>query len=246
LLAGILLVVPRTTTLGALICLADSIQIFMLNMTYDVPVKLLSFHLLLMASFLLAPELSRLADFFLRNRAVTPSTQPQLFRTRRANRVAVATQIAVALWILGVSAYTSWSEWQNAATGRQSPLYGIWDVNQLFIDGQLRSPLLNDYDRWRRIIFYRRTRVAFQRMDDSFELYGASINVNDKKLTLTKDSDRSWKTNFRFQRAAQDQLILDGTMGGHELRMQLQLRDSTKFLLVNRGFHWVQEYPFNR
>jgi hypothetical protein len=28
--------------------------------------------------------------------------------------------------------------------------------------------------------------------------------------------------------------------------MQLQLVDLTKFLLINRGFHWIQEYPFNR
>jgi uncharacterized membrane protein YphA (DoxX/SURF4 family) len=34
-LGGILLIVPRTTTLGALVCLADMTQVFMLNMTYD-------------------------------------------------------------------------------------------------------------------------------------------------------------------------------------------------------------------
>ena len=54
LLGGILLIVPRTTTLGALVCLADMTQVFMLNMTYDVPVKLLSFHLILLSLFLLA------------------------------------------------------------------------------------------------------------------------------------------------------------------------------------------------
>src|ERR1043166_910214 len=37
---GLLLIFPRTATLGALVCLADMIQVFMLNMTYDVPVKL--------------------------------------------------------------------------------------------------------------------------------------------------------------------------------------------------------------
>ena len=37
LLGGVLLIFPRTTTLGALVCLADAIQVFLLNMTYDVP-----------------------------------------------------------------------------------------------------------------------------------------------------------------------------------------------------------------
>lgn len=88
--------------------------------------------------------------------------------------------------------------------------------------------------------------MAFQRMDDSFARYGASINVNDKTLALTKFSDKNWKANFTFQRVAQDQLVLDGSMDSHKIHMRLQLIDRSKFLLVNRGFHWVEEYPFNR
>src|SRR5262249_27632670 len=55
-LAGILLFVPRTSMLGALLGLAAMGNVFMLNMSYDVPVKLYSFHLALMSAFLLMPE----------------------------------------------------------------------------------------------------------------------------------------------------------------------------------------------
>ena len=41
------------------------------------------------------------------------------------------------------------------------------------------------------------------------------------------------------------QLTLDGNMDGHKVHMPLNLVDRRKFLLVSRGFHWVQEYPFN-
>jgi hypothetical protein len=47
-------------------------------------------------------------------------------------------------------------------------------------------------------------------------------------------------------RAAEDQLTLDGNMDSHKIHMQLHLVDRTKFALVSRGFHWAQEYPFNR
>jgi hypothetical protein len=86
----------------------------------------------------------------------------------------------------------------------------------------------------------------FQRMDDSFAGYGASVNINEHTLALTKQSDKTWKAGFHFQRPAQDQLILDGNMDGHKIHMQLQLVDRNSFVLVNRGFHWIQEYPFNR
>jgi uncharacterized membrane protein YphA (DoxX/SURF4 family) len=246
-LAGILLIFPRTTTLGALVCLIDSAYIFTLNMTYDVPVKLFAFHMILMSVFLLAPEFSRLVDFFLRNRLVEPSTQPALFRTRRANRIALAVQIVIGVWLVGINAYGSWSGWHIYGDGRpKSALYGIWNVDEFTIDGQTRSPLLTDNDRWRRIVFDFPERTAFERMDETFARYSATIDINNQTLGLTKNDDKNWKADFHFQRAAQDQLTLDGKMDGHTIHMQLQLVDRNKFLLVNRGFHWIQEYPYNR
>ncbi len=246
-LGGILLIFPRTTMLGALVALADMIQVFMLNMTYDVPVKLFSFHLILMSLFLLAPEFQRLADFFVRHRIVGPSTEAPLFSTSRTNRFALAAQIMLGLWMLGANAYGAWTDWHTFGGGRpRSPLYGIWTVDELSIDGQLRSPLLTDYDRWHRAVFDSPERMSFQRMDDSFARYGAAINANEKTLELTKDGDKNWKAHFTFERPAEDHLILDGNLDSHKIHMQLQLVDHSKFLLVSRGFHWIQEYPFNR
>jgi hypothetical protein len=246
-LGGILLIIPRTAMLGALVCMADMTQVFMLNMTYDVPVKLFSFHLFLMALFLVAPEFQRLTDFFFHSRIVAPSTQPQLFKTQRANRIAVGAQIAFGLWMLGTAAYGGWDDWHTYGGGRQkSVLYGIWDVDELSIDGQIRSPLLTDYDRWRRAIFDFPEAMAFQRMDNSVAYYTVSINAKDNTLVFTKGSDKNFKGTFTFQRMNPDQLILDGDMGGHKTHMLMRLADRGKFMLVSRGFHWIQEYPFNR
>jgi hypothetical protein len=247
LLGGILLVFPRTVMLGALVCLADMIQVFMLNMTYDIPVKLLSFHLILLSLFILAPELKRLGDFFFGNRTVGPSNQPQLFVTRRANRIALAAQIVFALWLLGMNVWGGVAAWRKYGGGSpKSALYGIWDVEQLSIDGQTRSPLTNDYGRWRRVVFDFPKTVAFQRMDDSFARFGASIDTNARTIALSKGGDKKWKASLTYQRPAGDQLLLDGTMDSHKVHMQLLLVDRSKFMLVSRGFHWIQESPFYR
>jgi hypothetical protein len=191
-LGGLLLLVPRTTLFGALIFLADTVQVFMLNMTYDVPVKLLSFHLVLMALFLLAPDLPRLANLFFLNRPAGPSTEPQLFGTRRGNRIALAVQILFGIWLVALGAYGGWAEWHTLGGGRaKSPLYGIWNVEQLWIDGQLRPPLLTDYDRWRRVIFDTPDRNTLQRMDDSLVRYSASFNLNDKTVRSQRTTTRT-------------------------------------------------------
>jgi hypothetical protein len=247
LLGGVLLIVPRTATLGALVCLVDMIQVFMLNMTYDVPVKLLSFHLILLSLYLLAPEFRRLADFFFSGRTAGPPSQPQLFVTRRANRIALAAQILFGIWLVGMNAWSAQASWHLYGGGRtKSSLYGIWNVEELSIDGQTRSPLVTDYGRWRRVVFDFPTNIAFERMDDSFAWYGASIDTKAGTISLTQGGNKNWKGNLAFQRPASDQLILDGNMGSQKVHMRLQLVDRSKFMIVSRGFHWVSEYPFNR
>ena len=200
-------------------------------------------NVILMTLFLLAPELSRLTDFFFLNRTVGPSSQPPLFRTLRASRMALALQLLFGIYLVGVNTYKNWTGWYaSGGGGIKSPFYGIWDVDQLTIDGQLRPPLITDHDGWRRVIFDLPTSVNFQNMDDSFAGYGASINLQEKTIALTKGTNRNWKANFTFQRPAPDQLTLDGTMDNHRIRMQLQLVDRKWFPLVNRKFHWIAEY----
>ncbi len=247
LLGGVLLIFPRTAMVGALVCLADTIQVFTLNMTYDVPVKLFSFHLILISLFLLAPELPRLADFFFRDRTVGPSRQPQLFRTRRANRIALALQVVFGIWLVASSAYGSWTGWRSFGGGRpQSPLYGIWNVDQLSVDGQPRARVATDQEQVRRVIFDPVDRMSLQHMDDSIDRYSAKIDVTKETVSLTKANDKNWNGTLHFQRPAHDQLTLDGDMDSRKVHMQLQLIDRNKFLLVNRGFHWVQEQALNR
>ena len=239
---GMLLLVPRTTTLGAMICLADMTQVFVLNMTYDIGVKQISFHLILLSLLLLAPEFSRLADFFFLDRPTPAATQPQLFQAPRANRMAFAAQMILGFYLVVTYAYINWAYWSAAGDGSpRSPLYGIWNVEQLSVDGELRPPVLNDYDRrWRRVIFDIPNAVAFQRVDDSFARYGASIDPYKKVLSLTKGNSRNWKANFTFERPAEDQLILNGDLDGHKIHAQLQLAEFDTFRLLSSRFRLVR------
>src|SRR4029077_4135009 len=238
--AGLLLIVPRTATLGALMSLVAMIQVFTLNMSYDVPAKRFAFHTLLLPCFLLAPEVPRLVRSVL-------SAQEQLFRGIRANRIALAVQILVGLWIVGVAGNYAWGAWNTRGGGRPlPPLYGIWEVKQMSVDATPRPPLLTDSTRWRRAIFDYPGRMAFQRTDDTFAPYGVSVNLPEKTLAFTKSGDKNWKASFTFRQPAGDQLILDGRMDNHQVHMELQLTDRNSFLLVSRGFHWIQEAPLGR
>jgi len=257
--AAVLLFVPRLSLLGAMVCFADAVQIFTLNMTYDVPVKLFAFHLILMALVLIAPDARRVLNTLVLDRVAPPSSQPPLVRGLRGRRVLLAAQLLFGAYLIGISAFGSYRSWTRFGGGApKPPLYGIWNVDRMWIDGVERSPLVTDYARWRRVIVQALTGISFQRMDDTVTGYLAKIDVNARTITLTRvatppgaaanppGASQAGSGRFTFQRPDNEHLSLDGVVDGRKIRMQLTLFDRKRFLLVSRGFNWIQEYPFNR
>jgi hypothetical protein len=176
-------------------------------------------------------------------RSADASREPALFSTRRANRGALAAQIAFGLFLIVMFTNLSLRFYvADGGTGApRSPLYGIWDVEQLAIDGEVRLPLLNDYDRrWRHVIFDFTDRMFFQRWDDSYAGYGVSIDEGRRMLALTKRGSKTWSSTFAYDRPAPDRLILEGEMDGHRIRAELQLLERDTFRLLNSGFRWVR------
>lgn len=249
LLAAGLLFIPQTVLLGGLVSLADSIQIFTLNMTYDVPVKLFSFHLVLLSLLILAPDARRLLNLFVFNKVVEPSRQPPLGRRRRVIQFGIVAQL-----LLGV--YFFWGAYQSAnqafytrgGGAPRPPLYGVWVIEKMAIDGVERAPLVTDYDRWRRVVIQSGTTMNFWRMDDTTFGMPAQYDLAKKTITLTQGVGAQAKTlgAFAFDQPAPDRLVLDGELNGKNIRMETRLFPRESFLLVNRGFHWIQELPFNR
>ncbi|MFI2764548.1 DoxX family protein [Streptomyces echinatus] len=244
---GLLLIVPRTASLGAALSAAEMAQVFLLNMTFDVPVKVHSFHLLLLSVLLLAPRTPRLAGALLTERPLPAAAPADLFRSRRANRIATALQAGAGLWLLGTQLRNDWSFWKNHGGGREKPeLYGVWDVTDFSIDGEQHPPVTTDGQRWRRVVVDSADAVAIQHMDDSLDPCMAAIDMNARSVALTKMADPKWQVTFAFERPADDRLILEGDADGYHLRLHLRRRDLGSFPLVGRGFHWVQDNSYLR
>ena len=246
LLGGVLLFFPRTTLLGALICLAGAGEVFVLNMTYDVPVKLLSFHLVLMALLLIAPYAGNLCDLLLRHRPLTPVEEPPIGRTPRRRRMALVAQAAYGVLLVLIAFSAAIFAWSRVGPGApKSPLFGIWNVEQMTIDGELRPPLVTDGSRSRRVIMQTPTAVVFQRMNDTFDRYTAEFDKDGRTLKVTS-VDRKTSSTLTYRRSPAERLVLDGTLDGRLVHLELKEVDLNTFLLNSRGFHWIQEVPFNR
>ncbi|MBO0885646.1 MAG: DoxX family protein, partial [Mycobacterium sp.] len=232
---------------GALLCVVDMTQVFILNMTFGIPVKIISFHLLLLSLLLLTPERKRLVGVLFLNRAVGPSTQRPLFRGQRANGIAVVLQVALGLWLVGWNLDQALAKRRSFGDAAPKPvLYGIWAVDEFYVDGQPHPPLTTDRNRWEHLIIDRETgrggSSAYQHMDGSLsQIDNVKVDTLRNTVTLAVGTPNTSTTTFTFTRPADDQLTLDGQWNRHPTHMQLHRLQLNQFNLVRSGFRWV--YP---
>ena len=235
---GVSCLFPRLATLGALICAASLTQVFLLNMSYDVPVKLYSFHLLLKAIFLLAPDLPRLAALLVLNRRVELASAVPLFAKPSLNRAAVAFQLAFAVWAFGGAYAETLGSINYRAAGRNNPYYGVWRVEEFSRDGQSRPPLATDKPVWQRVVIELPDVIAIQTGEGTLRRFIARRD-HDPSIAVLRDIDNAKSTGtLTFTNGESHEVIVNGDLDGHRIQASLR-RDDKSFLLTSRGFHWV-------
>jgi hypothetical protein len=248
-LGGLLLFLPQTALLGALVTFAVTTGVWMVNMTYDVPVKLFAFHLVVMSIVLFAPDIPRLLDMFVFHRPVEERPAPRYGTSPRAQRAWTIAQVAFAIWALGFSTYQGNKSWHSfGGAAPKSMFYGIWDVDSMTIDGVLRPPLTTDSVRYSHAVFQAPTSVTFQKMDQSFDRFSVKLDSTTHMLALKSLTDTAVSGALKYERPSPNRLLLDGSVGGKRVQLALTLHDLEKFFLVSRSkeVHWVQEFPINR
>jgi uncharacterized membrane protein YphA (DoxX/SURF4 family) len=211
---GLLLLFRRTTSLGALVSFAVMLNVTVLNFCYDVPVKLYSSNITLMAVFLLAPDLRRLFDVLVRNRAVAPADLNPLRFERRWMRIGSLVCWAGLVGFHLVSNIVGpWGAYKEVYRNPQRPpRYGLYDVES-------GAP-------WQKVAVQFPNGIIVRKSDDAMQNYQTQ---NAKWSDL--DSER---------------VLLEGNFDGVQSTIRLRKINPAKYPLPNRGFHWINEMPFNR
>jgi uncharacterized membrane protein YphA (DoxX/SURF4 family) len=243
-IAGALLIVPRLATLGAALAIGAMGNVFVLNMSYDVPVKLYSFNLMCQGVFLMLPEMRRIVNVLVLNRSSVPLTIPPLFRRRWLNLALLGLQLVFLFYTAGTDLYRDRQRIKQYST--LPPLYGIYAVDEFVMDGVVRPPLFNDEARWRRFTFDRFNTFGILPADGPMQRFSGKLNLESKTLELSKRGETAWKASFTVETLTPGLVTLNGEMDGKKILAKLRKLDEKSFLLNSRGFHWINEIPYNK
>lgn len=240
--AATLLLFRRTSLLGALIAAGVLLNIVMLNFCYDVPVKLYATNLLLMALFLLLPDIARLANVFILNRTAPPAelTKPR-FSKMWMRVSAKAVTLALFAYFVAFMVLAGWKRFQHA--GAAPPIDGSYAVDALRLNGKPAVPtdtadpawkqVTSDYSAW-----------VIQNTNGTQSVFAPRFEKGNTVYLY------SWKTRsylkLNYAQPDAQHLVLTGHLSGESLEVHLHRTTQTQFLLTRRGFHWISEKPLNR
>ena len=249
LLAAILLLFRKTATLGVLVSTGVFLNVMMLNLSYDIPVKINSISLVVLCLYLLAQELPRLYRFFFLEETAPSNIFVFPFTTKKRRILSTSAKcVFVALALYGQLDYVSFGLNSLSKRKMQAPITaGVYDViTQMKMTDTVTSNM-PDSVYWQNIVFDRGYEGSIKTADTRFrQRYGRSyfsfqIDSAAKLISLKRvPGDSVFIAQFSYH--IKDSVLIALYSYPRRDSMYLLLRKkTTPFPLAGRPFHWVSE-----
>lgn len=253
--AGSLLFFRRTTAIGAFLAFIVSANIAAMNYSFDIPVKLLSSTMILMALFLLGDNIRRLFNLFFFGRGIQLAVVPRAPIRKKAFRITLAAvKILLLIYAFIGTAWDSLELRQKYGDyAPHTPLYGVYNTRTFLYDNDTLAPIQTDTIRWKQLVIDGSPTYAFggiKTMNDSVHRYGIKTDTTAHLLTISDFSDTTKKWLLHYSYPLTDTLTLWGTRfwknKADSVHIALARYPLSNFRLNSRGFNWINEFPYNR
>jgi len=260
-----LLFFRRTTLLGALVTAGVMTNVVMINFLFDVPVKLFSAHLLMIATGLAALHLKPLWDFFVMGRPAQQHLRPFPFRDRKWRIAGYITQGVIIGGALLLLFFPNYNLYRSLPEPPE--IAGIYEVAEFEHHGETTGTLAAAPYRWRRVVIdnFPSAQNSPQYAIDNPDAWEIAIDystgervqfegrIQTEPGSLTglvppnprlQDAD-SLALSANWHYGSDDELILSGELGSEPLYVRLNRINHEELRLISRGFNWVNEVPFH-
>jgi hypothetical protein len=244
-LAGLLILFRRTATLGALVTFVVVSNIVLYNFFFDVPVKLYASHLLLMCTYVLIPDMAAFWNFFVRHEPARLSGVwiPPVKRRRLKVAMIVIESVFVASLVISGTFNLSRTWGTHVKALAPTPITGAWQIDTVEPDNSVTRPVSPEGQPWTAIYiedqrggFYRSRDGALWRCGFTYKPMVGQLEIHAVGTNAT----------FGYKTPDPDHLVL--TRGGKAaatLKLH-RVTAATSYPLLERGFHWVNEWGYER
>jgi hypothetical protein len=248
-IVGLLLLNRKTVTPGALVGVGVFANVTMLNLSYDIPVKIFSIFVCCSCLYLLISDWKRVVGFFVLNQTVEPDGSYRVETNKKWKKIGrVVLKLAFIISYVFIPLSNAWSDYKNVANKKAGPIVpGLYDVKAFIVNHDTLPNLPNDTLRWENVIFDKggvgsvgsRDTLFRQRYRRGYFLY--QPDTNQKTIAIRKTfSDTASILTLRYQLRGEKEISLKTKIRGDSVRVELR-RSHRHFQLAERQFHWLSE-----
>jgi len=254
-LVGLLLLYRRTVTLGLFIGLGVYVNVMMINLAYDVPVKIFSTHMVIMCLYLLITDARRLLNFFILNRPAMQNVQYHFVPSKKSRKifrwVSKGAFLAQSAFVF-ISVYGYYKEDLANAQKEVKPIpYGLYEVSTFVKNGDTLPVLANDSLAWKDFIFERGgwNYATVNSRDTLFKrqygrgsfYYSADTLKNSLVCYKFNKGDSVYMFTLNYRLHNKDNVELWTKIKSDSIYINLT-RSKRKFIMSQKQFHWLSEY----
>jgi hypothetical protein len=250
-LAGALLLNRKTVALGLVTAIGVFVHVVVLNLAYDIPVKLFSIHLLVCAVFLMLYELPRFLNFFIFNRVSEPDTSFNIQLNKKWMRYGrIIAKLTFIVFAAIVPFYESYDQYNSIIAMQDiKPIKsGLYDVDLFVLNNHdTVPPLVSDTLRWHDVVFEKNGGGSIKTSDPTFRQRYRRGYFSYKPDTLRNvlefrlfPGDSLPLMTLKYKLPDENTIQLWTDYKGDSLYLRLR-RSKKHFQLTERQFHWLSE-----
>lgn len=245
-IGGLFLFSRKTLTLGALISFGVMANVMMLNYCYDVPVKLLSTHMVMMALYLISTDMNRVIKYFFKNESVGPKELIDVLPTKFIKAKNIIKWVAIIAFI-SISFYK---------TNQMGKLYSPKSPKQMFngkysIEVEDRIPIdsLHQHQnssligKWNTFLpSQTKGFITIKTNEDKKLIYNFEPDSTSKTVKLKLDHESIYQ-ELNYSKLGDENFHMYGIYKSDSVKILMRKMKRT---LVDRKFNWINEYPYNK
>lgn len=239
LLAALLLLFSRTTLLGALITLAIMVNVLLLNVCFDISVKLYSMFLIFLSLLLIVPFAKNLYHFFVLQQPTQLSDKENLQLIVKGKNILPYLKwlVVFVLLIDSLAMYFKENNFNDDKVARPF-LHGAYNVINFVRNNDTIPPLLTNDDRWKRVFVHRRGYLITQLMNDEMKDYELAIDTVRKEFLFNRNED-SLVHLLQYKLVGDTTIILNGKFYTDSINVILQKINWKNLPLIKNDFSWT-------
>lgn len=244
-IAGLFLLFRRTTTIGAILSFGVFGFVVMMDFSFNVPVRLLSSHLLFISAFLFLGDGKRLINVFFLNRHAAAVIEKPLITHPLYRKIFAGILIILCICLFYSQIIISRrSEREFGWKAPHGSLYGVYNTAYFIRNNDTIPSLQTDSLRWKQLVI---DNGGWNQMgvikvnSDKRVTYNIETDTVKQILKINSLNDTTEKYSFNYNKPDVGHLLLKGIWKKDSIEVLMEKYDLNNYLLHKERFTWINE-----